>query len=143
MDTHARAHKRMAPLLDAAREFDIATNPAPVALFEAGSAGFQIWCTPEDNPGGLWKKVRMDAGAFAKPCEFLATVGWCWDEERPAIVGLELTTVAYALQEARLVNRQTMTNRPEDVAWAKEKIEWLWQASRATGKMPPIRVKDE
>lgn len=34
MDGHARAHKRMAPLLDAAREFDIATNPAPAALFE-------------------------------------------------------------------------------------------------------------
>ena len=133
----------MAPLLEAARAFDIATNPAPAALFEMGSAGFQIWCTPEDNPGGLWTQAKMIAGGFTKSCAFLASVGWIWDEDRPAIVGIALTTVGYALLDAGLADRKTMINRPDDVTWAKQKIEWLWQASRATGKMPPIRVKDE
>jgi hypothetical protein len=64
MDSYVIAHRRMAPLLEAAREFDIATNPHPAALFEAGSAGLQIWCTPTDSPGGLWEQVQMDAGAF-------------------------------------------------------------------------------
>jgi hypothetical protein len=140
----AQGHKLMKPLLDAAKEFYIASNPAPVALFEAGSAGFQIWCTPDDHPGGLWSQVKMIAGAFSKPCEFVADVGWEWSkEENPNIIGIELTTIAYALHDARLLDQKSMANRPDDIAWAKQKIEWLWQASRATDKMPPIKVANK
>ena len=59
MSSYVLAHRRMAPLLEAAREFDIATNPNPAALFEAGNSGLQIWCTPEDNPGVLWAQLEM------------------------------------------------------------------------------------
>jgi hypothetical protein len=76
----------MASLLEVAREFDMATNPHPAALFEAGSAGLQIWCTPEDHPGGLWNQVQMDAGAFSKPCEYLASAHWQWSEEEQPTV---------------------------------------------------------
>jgi len=37
MATYEQEHR-----LQKARELDIATNPAPEAVFEAGSAGFQI-----------------------------------------------------------------------------------------------------
>jgi hypothetical protein len=108
------------------------SNPAPAALFEAGSGGFQIWCTPEDNPGELWSKVEMIAGAFSKPCEYVASAPWKWAEEgEPTIIGIALSTDAYALRDARLIKAGEGHNRPEDIAWAKRKIEWLWQASTA------------
>jgi hypothetical protein len=54
-------HHRMKPVLDLARQLDIATNPDPSAIFEAGSGGFQIWCTPEDHPEG-WTGIVMNPG---------------------------------------------------------------------------------
>jgi len=141
---YSAEHRRMAPLLEAARQFDIATNPAPAALFEAGSGGFQIWCTPEDHPGELWSKVDMIAGAFAKPCEYVASAHWKWSEgDDPAIVGIVLSTDAYALRDTRLIKAGEFHNRSEDITWAKKKIEWLWQASRARGTMPPIVVDEK
>ena len=74
-------HRRMRPVLNLARQLDIATNPAPEAVFEAGSAGFLIWCTPDDHPKG-WDRVDMTAGAFSKPCEYVASVSWGWESER-------------------------------------------------------------
>lgn len=141
---YSAEHRKMAPLLEAARQLDIATNPAPAALFEAGSGGFQIWCTPEDNPGELWSKVEMIAGAFSKPCEYVASIHWEWSEgDDPAIIGIALSTEAYALRDARLIKASEIRNRPEDIAWAKRKIEWLWQASTAGGAMPPIVVDEK
>ncbi len=78
--SYTTEHKRMKPVLDLARKLDIATNPAPEALFEAGSGGFQIWATPDDHPKG-WDGVPMDMGAFAKPCAFVASVWWGWEGE--------------------------------------------------------------
>ena len=141
MDAYVREHRKMSPLLEAAQQFDIATNKAPAALFEAGSAGFQIWCTPEDHPGGLWSQVKMIAGAFSKPCEYVASAHWLWSEgDDPTITGIALNTDAYALQEAKLLKRSEIHNRSEDITWAKQKIEWLWQASTASGALPPIIV---
>ena len=84
-------HKRMKPVLDVARHLDIATNPEKKAIFEAGSAGFQVWCTPDDHPKG-WQGVNMIPGTFSKPCEYVGGVHWKWDEDR--IVGLEMETTA-------------------------------------------------
>lgn len=39
--TYQTEHQKMKPILDKARDFDIATNPVPEALFDAGSAGFR------------------------------------------------------------------------------------------------------
>ncbi|OGG45724.1 MAG: hypothetical protein A3F84_18420 [Candidatus Handelsmanbacteria bacterium RIFCSPLOWO2_12_FULL_64_10] len=141
---YSTEHRKMAPLLEAARQFDIASNPAPAALFEAGSGGLQIWCTPEDNPGELWSKVEMIAGAFSRPCEYVASAHWKWAEEgEPAIIGIALSTDAYALRDARRIKAGEIHNRPEDIVWAKGKIEWLWQASTAGGTMPPIVVDEK
>lgn len=140
-------HKKMKPVLDKARELDIATNPAPEALFEAGHAGFQIWCSPEDHPAG-WEHIPMSAGAFSKPCEYVASVQWGWegsmehsarDSPTPTITHLRLATDAYAWSEFHDHTRYTGHNRPEDLAWAQEKIRWLF--SQANVPLLPIRVK--
>ena len=94
--SYSTEHQRLKPVLDTARQFDVADNPAPEAIFETGAAGFQIWCTPEDHPQG-WNDVPMDAGAFCKPCAYVASVHWGWEEE--SITHLVLSTDAYALRE--------------------------------------------
>lgn len=135
--SYATEHQKMKPVLDKAREFDIAINPAPEALFDAGNAGFQIWCTPEDHPEG-WQNIPMDAGAFSKPCEYVASVQWGWESE--TITHLLLSTDAFAWSEFQDRSQYTGHNRPEDLAWAKEKIRWLFV--QAEVPVPPIQVKD-
>ena len=119
-------HKRMKPVLAKARQLDIATNPAPEAIFEAGSGGFQIWCTPDDHPQG-WQGVRMDAGGFSKPCAYVASVLWGWEEEH--ITHLLLSTDAHALGKH---------NRPADMRWAKKKIRHLFKLAGVP--MLPVRA---
>jgi hypothetical protein len=129
-------HLRMKPVLDLARQLDIANNPAPEAIFDPGSGGFQIWCTPEDHPAG-WDDIAMNAGAFAKPCEYVVSVHWRWEND--AIAALAIETTAYALAD-QMPNkycdlrkipasfmRRTIFNRDVDIAWAKEKVTWLFE----------------
>jgi hypothetical protein len=119
-------HKRIKPVLDLARKLDIASNPDPTALYEAGNAGFQIWCTPDDHPEG-WDDIQMNAGAFSKPCEYVGSVHWKWEGEQ--IVALEISTTAYALtdQKPGEYNRQSIANREADIEWLVEKIAWLFE----------------
>jgi len=74
-------HKHMKPVLDLARKLDIATNPDPCAIFEAGNGGFQVWCTGYDHPQG-WNGIQMNSGAFSKPCEYVGSVIWKWDDDQ-------------------------------------------------------------
>jgi hypothetical protein len=148
----ASEHRRMQPVLEMARKLDIGANPAPDALFEAGSAGFQIWCTPADFPEG-WEQVvaTMFPGAFAKDCAYVASVHWRWEGE--CIVGLNLSTAAYALADTlnerftdsetrHAVNgKQTIYNRPEDLAWAQKQIHRLFHLAGVP--TPPIYVEKE
>jgi hypothetical protein len=131
-------HLRMAPVLEKARKLDIASHPAPNSIFEALPAGFNIWCTPDDHPEG-WEGVRMDAGAFSKPCEYVATATWGWEDEQ--IIHIVLETDAYALSDRDPVGRHSKAyhNRPEDVAWAKGKIAWLFR--HAGLECPPVQVQ--
>ncbi len=129
-------HLRMKPVLDLARQLDTANNPALEALFDPGNGGFQIWCTPEEHPAG-WDEIAMNAGAFAKPCEYVASVHWRWEND--AIVALALETTAYALadqlphkySELRKIppslQRRTIHNREADLTWAKQKVAWLFE----------------
>ncbi len=78
--SYSSEHRRLAPVLEMARRLDIATNPEPEAIYEAGSGGFQIWCTPDDLPQG-WSGVSLTSGAFSKPCGYVASVSWGWEGE--------------------------------------------------------------
>ena len=128
-------HQRMQPVLDLAHELDIASNPSPQAIFEAGNGGFQVWCTPSDRPQG-WRDVTMNSGAFSKPCEYVGSVVWKWDDDK--VVALAIETSAYALADQkpyeycnlmdipRGFNRRTIFNRDADIEWLKEKVTWLF-----------------
>lgn len=141
-------HQRMQPVLDLARQLDIASNPDPRAVFEAGNGGFQIWCTPWDHPAG-WSGIAMQPGAFSKPCEFVGSVHWKWEEEE--IIALEIETTAYALADQRpheycnlqntpaAFERRTIFNRDADIAWLKEKVTWLF--AEAGVEMPPFEYE--
>ena len=135
-------HRRLQPVLDKARRLDIASEPAPNALFEALSAGFNLWCTPDDHPDG-WDDIPMDAGAFAKPCEYVANATWGWTDEQ--ITHVELDSEAYALRDrvkpGSHRERLSFRNRPEDVAWAAAKVAWLF--SLVAIACPPIRVASD
>lgn len=134
--SHHAEHMRLKPVLDLARQLDIATNPGPAALFEAGSAGFQVWCTPDDHPKG-WEDIQMIPGTFSKPCEYAGSAHWKWEDE--TIVALAIETSAYALSDQkpdeycdwreipRGEKRRTIFNRDEDIAWLREKITWLFE----------------
>lgn len=67
-------HYRLKQVLVLARRLDVGENPAPEALFDPGSAGFNIWCTPDDPEG--WNLIldKLIPGAFKKPCGFVASV---------------------------------------------------------------------
>ena len=128
-------HRRMKPVPDAARELDIATNPAPEAIFEAGNSGFQIWCTPDDHPE-RWDDVPMVAGAFSKSCSYLASIHWGWEEEK--ITHLVLSTDAYELSDHLHDDRYQAHNRPEDIEWAKKKVQHLFDLTGFS--MTPIHI---
>ena len=143
MHKYALGQRSMVPMVEAADHFNIVTNPHPAALYEGSPGGLQIWCTPEDNPGGVWKEITMVKGDFAKPCAFVGGVLWqCSQGKDATVIHLVLTTIAYALCEENLVKLESIHNRPEDVAWARQKLTWLWQASVASEEMPPIVVRD-
>jgi hypothetical protein len=133
-------HLRMAPALEKARKLDIASHPAPNSIFEALPAGFNIWCMPEDHPEG-WEGLPMIAGAFSKPCEYVATATWGWEDEQITHIALE--TDAYALSDHEKGTRHSRKfhNRPEDVAWATEKIAWLFHHANLV--CLPIRLDRE
>jgi len=136
-------HKRMKRVLDLARQLDIATNPHPSAIFEAGNGGFQVWCTSLDHPQG-WNGISMIAGAFARPSQSVGSVLWKWDHDQ--IIGLQIKTIAFALADQKPdefcnlkeipegFNRQTIFNREADIEWLKEKVTWLFETA---GVLPP------
>jgi len=134
--SYASEHNRMKAVLDMARELDIATNPDTKAIFEAGSSGFQIWCTPGDHPRG-WDDVPMTKGAFSKPCSYVASVYWGWQGKR--ITHLVLSTFAYDLGDHLGIDRYAFYNRVEDIAWAKRKIRALF--TWAGVPLPPIKIE--
>jgi hypothetical protein len=125
-------HLCMRPVLEKARKFAIATEPAPNAIFEALLAGFNIWCTPEDHPEG-WEELPMIAGAFSKPCEYVGTATWGWEDEH----------ITHMLSDRDPAGRHAKAyhNRPEDVAGAVTKVGWLF--SRAGIPCPPIKLSRE
>lgn len=138
--TYATEHRRLRPVLDLARKLDIATNPDPQAIFKAGNAGLQIWATREDHPRG-WESVldKLQAGAFSKPCGYVASVHWGWDEE--VVTHLVLSTTAYDLGDClpdEHPDRLSYTNRAEDVVWSKQNIGWLFNTADVS--QPPIVI---
>ncbi|PWB76302.1 MAG: hypothetical protein C3F07_03805 [Anaerolineales bacterium] len=146
--SHHTEHLRFKPVLDLTHALDIATNPHPAAIFEAGNGGFQVWCTPRDQPKG-WEGIVMQPGAFSKPCEYVGSVHWKWEDE--TITGLAIETSAYALADQKPgefcsltdippdLRRRTIFNRDADIEWLKVKVAWLFR--QADVPLPPFAYK--
>lgn len=130
-------HQKMKPVLALARKLDIATNAAPEAIYEAGSGGFSIWCTPKNHPQNAgWESVKFFSGEFSKPCAYVASVLWGWEGEK--ITHLVLTTSAYSVKDVFYLSYADISNRPEDLEWAVERIGEIFDA--ACVKLLPIKV---
>ncbi len=135
------------PILKKAAEMDVATNPAPEALFDPRSGAINIWCTPQDHPAGdEWEQAasRMTSGAFAKKAEFLGSISWKRDEQ-DRITAILLDTEAFALHDtfpkqfrlnayqverlyaAGIQNAECIKNREGDLEWLADKARWLFE----------------
>ena len=81
----------------------------------------------------------MHAGSFSKPCQYVGSVHWKWEEEK--IVGLEIETTAFALADHKPheYNQENITNREDDIEWLKEKVSWLF--AEAGVSIPPFHLK--
>jgi hypothetical protein len=147
-------HFQLNQLLKVVRSLDIAHNPAPEALFDPLTLGFNVWCTPEDNPGGDWNRVAQHsiAAAFSKPCEYVACVFAKWDGDVKYITHFSLSTDAYALADhlpaeytsgnyPTRSDRKHIRNRPDDIAWAIKKTQWVFAS--ASLSCPPIIEEDD
>lgn len=121
------------------RDYDIARNPAPEAIYDPLTSGFNIWATQTDHPAGEeWEKVApfMDQGAYTKKCAFVGTAFWNSHDNI-----MELDTDAYIMQDRLGWKPREIANRPIDLEWCRHKIEWVF------GKMgipcPDIRIGEE
>ena len=113
-------------ILAAVRQNDVATSAAPTAVYEGGSWGFQLWALPGDYPDDpLWLEIapHMEAGAFAQPCAYVATVWPIWNETITDIIGLGIETEPFDLRQYAKLNE--LKNRPADLVWAVAKVRWL------------------
>ena len=62
----------------------------------------------------------MNSGAFSKPCEYVGSVHWKWEED--IIVGLEIETSAYALAEQKPDEFCNLTDIPVISSAARSSI---------------------
>lgn len=132
-------HKKMRPVLELVRSLDISSSPAPDALYDPLGTGFNIWCTPNDHPRGEeWDNQELyTTGAYAQKCSFVGTAMWGWTDEK--ITHIELETTAYELRDIDVsLSYKDITNRPNDIEWAIEKIQEVF--SRAGVECPPIHL---
>lgn len=136
--SYSREHRKMKPVLDLAKKLDIATNPAPEAIYSSASAGFQIWATLEDKPRG-WEGIQMTQGAFTKPCAHIASIIWIWGgtEDDPIIEYLGISTDAWDHTKRRKENID-LHNNQDDLLWACRKAEQLFK--QAGVQMPDFKI---
>ena len=55
-------------------------------------------------------------------------------------IGFTLQTHAYSLANHSLIRRDDIENRPEDVAWATQKLVWLWAQAFPTEPPPSTEL---
>lgn len=124
----AEERRRLAPVLEATRRWDVLTRRYPRALYRAIDDGFRIYATADDRPSG-WGPIALPTPeGGCKPAVTLATVRWGWndDESRPRVVRLDIETDAWYLADRRKTTLAEVHNRGEDLAWARRQAGWLF-----------------
>lgn len=83
--SYASEHMRMKPVIDQVRRLS-AFSSDPAGLYEFISAGFNLYCTPDDHPDGE-HDFAQDKGQ-GKPISLVARVNWRFTDE--TITGLDI-----------------------------------------------------
>ena len=128
-------------LLEVIRQHDINEDPSPAGIFSFDVSVLRIWCHAADHPGGQWSRYQW----FASPLSQLMKPGarvvaksmLLFSEADHEIVGFTLHTDASTLANQDLIASSEVENRPEDVAWATQKLVWLWAQAFPDATTPP------
>jgi len=83
--SYASEHMRMKPVIDQVRRLS-AFSSDPAGLYEFISAGFNLYCTPDDHPEG--EHDFAQAKEQGKPISLVARVNWRFTDE--TITGLDI-----------------------------------------------------
>lgn len=83
--SYASEHMRMKPVIDQVRRLS-AFSADPAGLYEFISAGFNLYCTPDDHPDG--ERDFAQAEGQGKPISLVARVNWHFEDEK--ITGLDI-----------------------------------------------------
>jgi hypothetical protein len=66
---------------------------------------------------------------------------WIYSESTQDIIGFSLQTHASSLAARGLIPHNQIENRPEDIAWATQKLVWLWAQAFPTEPPPHIELE--
>jgi hypothetical protein len=145
MGLHAGTSPRQERLLATLRDYHIRTNPDPEGIFSFSMSILTVWCTPDDHPEGLWHHCPWFYDAMSqltkKAAVGLAQGLLLYSEDSEDIVGFTLQTHAHFLSNRGLIGRDELENRPEDIAWATQKLDWLWAQAFPTEPPPYIKLE--
>ena len=128
----------------ALKEYDL-----PVTDYE----GFSVYCSQQDNPGGnlyqhlnapngFWARSSRGKSNLTKPSSGLATFYWSSSDPDLELNEITLCTEAQALLSDNLIRHEgkEFQNRPEDVAWAQQKLNWLWRQTFPSLALPKVTL---
>jgi hypothetical protein len=145
MPLHPGTSPRQEHLLVIIDQYSISTNHAPEAIFSFQISTLSIWCTPTDHPNGVWNQYRWIHKPMShltkKSAIALAHSMLLYSESAQDIIGFTLQTHASSLAGRGLIPRTEIENRPEDVAWATQKLVWLWAQAFPTEPPPYIELE--
>jgi hypothetical protein len=117
----------MRKVLRLAGRMDVA-DKNPDHLYNVGSANIDVWCTPENNPGGEWNDFadQITCGAYDKPAEYVGGASWDWSGD--SIDVLQISTTPYFLGDhdnSKAI--RDFCNRPLEIEWVRKQIETLFR----------------
>ncbi|MCL4296766.1 MAG: hypothetical protein KJ077_13600 [Anaerolineae bacterium] len=145
--------EKIEKLLRVIKQYNVENNPSPEALFRPIRLGFSLFCTFKDLPAKYAKRRRAFSfgGREYQKLDRLI-VGhchWLLSENQQDLIGVTLRTdiepsegIGYGDKKAQL-RRLEVQNRPEDISWATEKIEWLWYKALPSEPLPQIMLAEK
>ena len=143
LGTHTTARKTR--LLEVIRQHDIKDDTTSDGIFSFHVSVLRIWCHVADHPGGPWSQYRWYASPLSqltKPDAWVVAKSMLlFSEAAQDIIGFTLHTDASTLADQDLIATTDVENRAEDIAWATQKLVWLW--AQAFHDEPPPSIKLE
>jgi hypothetical protein len=143
LGTHSTPRKTH--LLEVIGHHDINEDATSDGIFSFDVSVLRIWCYAADHPGGPWSQYRWYASPLSqltKPgARVVAKSMLLFSEAAQDIIGFTLQTDASTLADQDLIAATDVENRAEDVAWATQKLVWLWAQAFPTEPPPSIKLE--